>query len=134
MSVLRMTAEQFAARQKLTSPKARTQALGRLKTGAMNKTEARYAQHLEGLRIAGDVNWYRFEACKFRLADLTFYTPDFMLMRDTGEIELHEVKGARAIFQDDARVKIKVAAELFPIFRFVAVYPSGTGWKMEVFG
>jgi hypothetical protein len=70
---------------------------------------------------------------KFRLADNTFYTPDFMVMRFTGILEAHEVKG---YWQDDAKVKIKVAADLYPI-EFLAVHKKakkdGGGWKYEGF-
>ena len=84
------------------------QALGRLKTGQMNKTESEYCQLLELRKRAGEIDWYRFEGIKLRLADNTFYTPDFAVMLSTGEMEMHEVKG---FWTDDARVKIKVAAE-----------------------
>ena len=108
-------------------------ALGRLKVGAMNKTEAGYGQHLELLKKAGEVLWYRFEGVKLRLADNTFYTPDFAVMASTGQIELHEVKG---YWEDDARVKIKVAAEMYP-FRFLAVKvkakKDGGGYAVEDF-
>ncbi|ASY64458.1 hypothetical protein SJ05684_c30340 [Sinorhizobium sojae CCBAU 05684] len=108
-------------------------ALGRLKTGERNKTEQQYEAMLEDMRIAGDVLWYRFEGVKLRLADNTFYTPDFAVMLATGLMEMHEVKG---FWQDDARVKIKVAAELYP-FRFIAAVPrkkkDGGGWHVEVF-
>lgn len=87
-------------------------AKGRLKTGEMNKTEQLYASVLETRRIAGEIELYKFEAVKFRLADNTFYTPDFMVMLKSGEIELHEVKGG--FIMDDAKVKIKVAAEMYP--------------------
>lgn len=110
-----------------------TLALGRLKVGAMNKTEAAYAAHLEMLRRAGDVQWYRFEGLKLRLADSTFYTPDFAVMASDGVIECHEVKG---FWTDDARVKIKVAADQYP-FRFIAVKvqskKNGGGWEVERF-
>lgn len=111
----------------------RMQALGRLKVGAMNKTEAAYAQHLGLLQAAGEVAWFKFEGLKFRLADNTFYTPDFAVMRADGALEAHEVKGH---WQDDARVKIKVASDLYPI-RFVAVKAQakkdGGGWDQEDF-
>ena len=95
-----------------------------------NKTEVAYAAHLETLKRAGLVLWYRFEAVKLRLADNTFYTPDFAVMLPDGEIELHEVKG---FWRDDARVKIKVAAEMYP-FQFVAVQKAKGGeWKIERF-
>ena len=108
-------------------------ALGRLPVGQRNKTETQYEQTLELQKQAGDVLWYRFEGLKLRLADNTFYTPDFAVMRSDGVMELHEVKG---FWQDDARVKIKVAASIYP-FRFVAVKArakkNGGGWEREDF-
>ncbi|HDS1649026.1 TPA: DUF1064 domain-containing protein [Stenotrophomonas maltophilia] len=108
-------------------------ALGRMPAGQMNKTEQAYAQHLERLRMCGDVEWFRFEGVKLRLADNTFYTPDFAVMSGDSVMEMHEVKG---FWTDDARVKIKVAAGQYP-FRFVAVQArakkDGGGWKEERF-
>ena len=104
----------------------RMYALGRMKSGEMNKTEKAYAEHLERLRIGGDVVWYKFEGLKFRLADNTFYTPDFAVMKATGELEIHEVKGSSYIFQDDAKVKVKVASEMYPLKFFVAFPKKGS--------
>jgi len=50
-------------------------------------------------------------------------------MLATGDIECHEVKG---FWRDDARVKIRVAASLYP-FRFVAVTKTKGGWDIEEF-
>ncbi|KVN17939.1 MULTISPECIES: hypothetical protein [unclassified Burkholderia] len=126
-----MTQQQSLLAQQ--SAKRRIQALGRLKAGAMNKTEQQYATFLEALRVAGMIAWYRFEGVKLRLADNTFYSPDFAVMRADGAMEMHEVKGH---WQDDARVKIKVAADMYP-FRFLAVKPKakrdGGGWQQEDF-
>lgn len=112
---------------------ARILALGRLKTGQMNATEGLYSEHLRSRSVAGEVVWWRFEGLKLRLADKTFYTPDFAVMLADGAIECHEVKGH---WEDDARVKIKVAADAYP-FRFIAVtaLPKklGGGWKIEDF-
>lgn len=105
------------------------QALGRLKTGAMNRTEQAYANHLELEKIQGRVSWFKFEGIKFRLADATFYSPDFAVLLSNGELEIHEVKG---FWQDDARVKIKIAAELYPM-RFIAVQYKNKQWSREVF-
>ncbi len=108
-------------------------ALGRLPIGTMNKTEAAYDKHLWEQRSAGAVLWHKFEAVKLRLADNTFYTCDFCVLSKDGVLEMHEVKG---FWQDDARVKIKVAASLYP-FRFVAVTARakkrGGGWEREEF-
>ena len=57
----------------------RSFAVGRLKTGVMNETEAEYALHLESLKVVGTVAWYKFEGLKLRLADNTFYSPDFFI-------------------------------------------------------
>lgn len=109
------------------------QALGRLKTGTMNRTEAAYAQHLEARRAAGEVAWFKFEGMKLRLADNTFYSPDFAVMLAGGDLEIHEVKG---FWADDARVKIKVAADMYP-FRFIAIKArakkDGGSWAIEEF-
>lgn len=109
------------------------QALGRLKAGAMNKSEAAYAALLEARKQSGEVAWFKFEGIKLRLADNTFYTPDFAVMRADGRMECHEVKG---FWTDDARAKIKIAADMYP-FAFFAfrVLPkkAGGGWASEEF-
>ncbi|KRG38840.1 hypothetical protein ARC78_15265 [Stenotrophomonas pictorum JCM 9942] len=108
-------------------------ALGRLKAGQMNRTEAAYADRLRALEHAGEIQWHRFEGIKLRLADSTFYTPDFAVMAADGVMEMHEVKG---FWQDDARAKIKIAAAQYP-FRFIAVRvkakKEGGGWDVEEF-
>jgi len=103
----------------------------RPKPGSMNKTEAAYGQRLEMRRRSGDIVSYQFEAIKFRLADKTFYTPDFVVVRED-VIEVHEVKG---FWEEDARVKFKVAAETFPYLVFIAIKKdnkSPTGWSVEI--
>jgi hypothetical protein len=109
------------------------QALGRLKTGEMNKTEQAYATTLEQRRHAGEVAWFKFEGIKLRLADNTFYSPDFAVMLSDGQLEMHEVKG---YWLDDARAKIKIAADLYPM-RFIAIQAKpkkeGGGWAVEEF-
>lgn len=97
-------------------------------SAAMNKTEAAYDAHLWGLR-GRTIVWHKFEAVKLRLADTTFYSPDFAVQTISGQIEMHEVKG---FWRDDARVKIKVAAALYP-FRFLAVTREKSDWKFEEF-
>lgn len=106
---------------------------GRLKSGVMNSTEASYDADLKSRQFSGEILWYKFEGMKFKLADNTFYSPDFAVMLSNGQIEIHEVKG---FWMDDARVKIKVAASLYP-FKFIGVTKkskkSGGGWQKEEF-
>lgn len=105
--------------------------LGRLKSGQMNKLEGGYATYLEALKTQGKLSWFKFEGIKLRLADKTFYSPDFAVMLSNGEIEMHEVKG---YMMDDANVKIKVAAELYP-FRFMLVKKAKGGvWDIREVG
>jgi hypothetical protein len=110
----------------MPTPRARVES----SDGRMNKTEAAYAGELEIRRLAGEIAWYRFEAIKLRLAAKTFYTPDFLVVLADGEVQFHEVKG---FWRDDARVKIKVAAEQFP-FVFIAIHKTKGGWETEYFG
>lgn len=115
----------------------RLQALGRLPAGQMNKTEAAYAALLEDRQRAGDVLWWKFEGVKLRLADNTFLTMDFCVLRRDCVLELVDVKGGAAVFSDDARVKVKVAAATYP-FRFVIAIPrlkrDGGGFSEEGVG
>jgi len=111
--------------------KARMPRNGRTyETDAMNQTEERYAGYLDGLKHAGKVVAWAYEAVKLRLANRTFYTPDFLVVTADGGIEIHEVKGH---WEDDARVKIKVAARMYPWFHFRAVKWVRGGWETEDF-
>ncbi|WP_151838206.1 MULTISPECIES: hypothetical protein [unclassified Acinetobacter] len=135
---MRMTEEQYqnmrlnAKKQGLQPNKSKsdTRALGRLKQGVMNQTERKYANLLESKKMTGEIIYYAFDSIKFRLADKTFYSPDFIVMK-SGELEAHEVKGH---WEDDARVKIKVAASLHPI-PFIAVKRNekNNSWEYEHF-
>lgn len=103
--------------------------------GHMNKTEQAYAAKLNLCQAAGEIAGYKFEPIKLRLADLCYYTPDFMVLSD--HVEFHEVKAWNNkrntfLFEDDARVKIKVAAEAFPEFVFIVVGRDRSGtWRTE---
>ncbi|WP_250528823.1 hypothetical protein [Caballeronia sp. ATUFL_F1_KS4A] len=114
--------------------KQKLYALGRLPDGKENATEKRYAEHLEQRRRAGEIEWYCFEGIKLKLAPKTYLTVDYVVLPASGLLEMHDVKGARAIFSDDAKVKMKVAASLFPLV-FKVAYPrktrDGGGWDIE---
>lgn len=109
-------------------------AKGRLKAGALNQSEANYEAYLRALCQTGDILWFKFEGIRLILAQGCTYTPDFVVMLKDGTIELHEVKGSKALFRDDAKVKVKMAASLFP-FRIKVVYPRRkmAGWDEEIF-
>jgi hypothetical protein len=88
--------------------------------GTMNGDERRYAEHLNRLKLAGELLDWKFDSLKLRLAENTFYTVDFFLTF-TDRFECHEIKG---FLRDDANVKFKVAAALYP----------GFVWKMLRWG
>lgn len=110
----------------------RRSARGRQAPGTMNKTEAAYANELDVRKRFGLIADWRFEPCRLILAKRTTYAPDFLVLNEDMEIEFHEVKGH---WEDDARVKIKVAARTFPWFRFIAVTAGrkrgGPVWEIE---
>lgn len=142
---MRFTEEEFnqlQARQakskspapKQSTSKAKLHALGRKKKGEMNATEARFANYLRGLEITGEIIWWRHEGIKLQLADNTTLNVDFNVMYADGLLVMIDVKGAKAIIEEDAKVKMKVAAEQFPfVFRYA--FPrqkkDGGGWIFE---
>lgn len=109
----------------------RMQALGRLRDGQMNKTEQHFADYLDAEKAAGRVLWWAFEGIKFKLAKNTHLTVDFAVMVEGGQLHMIDVKGARAIYSDDAKAKMKIAADKFPLAFFVAFPTKGGGWDIE---
>jgi hypothetical protein len=97
----------------------------------MNKTERRYANKLEEMKVRGIIRGYWFEPVKFRLAGKTFYTPDFMVESHSGVIWFVETKGG--FIRDDAMVKLKVVAEHMP-FAFYLAQWVGREWKQSFIG
>lgn len=96
-----------------------------------NRLERAYRLHLEARLHAGEITWMRPQGVKLRLADNTFFTPDFAVMLPDGEMQLHETKG---FMQDDAGVKLKVAAEMYPFHFFLVrarTKRDGGGWDVR---
>ena len=100
----------------------------------MNKTESTYSLHLEARKLAGEIHDYWFEKMTLKIADDTRLTVDFLIQMRDGSLQLHDTKGHRKIYTDDAKVKMKVAANMFP-FEFFVVFPrkesQGAGWDVE---
>lgn len=98
----------------------------------MNNTEREWAMGLEDARRNGMIRSWRYEAVTLTLAPDCRYTPDFMVVETDGSIRFDETKG---FWRDDAKVKIRLAARLFPEFRFTArrkrPKKEGGGWAHE---
>lgn len=103
-------------------------ALGHRRPGEMNKLEQKYSEYLESQRLSGGLALWMFEKITLRLGPDVRYTPDFFVMRADGVIEFHETKG---FFRDDAKVKARVAAEMFPFRFLVAFAEKSGGWRIE---
>lgn len=116
----------------------------RRQPGERNKTEAAYEAHLDILHRAGENDGFRFEGIKLKLADNTWFTPDFLVYAKDGVVELHDTKGTTTKkradgskdkapwIEEDAKIKLKVVAEQFP-FRVFAVFKTKEGWQMQQF-
>lgn len=99
----------------------------RVKVGAgapafKSKLEERYYAHLAGQARGGEIAAFSYEPEKLRLADGTFYTPDFRVVTLEGFVQFHETKG---FMREAARIRLNVAAELHP-YEFLVVYAQGT--------
>lgn len=107
----------------------------RREPGKMNGMEKEYSEVVLDKRLeAGEIARWYFEHLTFRLADRTTLTPDFFVITAVGHFEIYETKGH---WEDDARVKFKVAAEMYPWARWFAVTKlpkkEGGGYKVEEF-
>ncbi len=102
--------------------------------GHMNKGESLYAERLRVRVLAGEVKSFAFEADTLLLAYLCRYTPDFRVVLPDGTIEYHECKGKKGksyYAREDARIKLKVAASLYPRFTFCVVWLDGRTWRRK---
>jgi hypothetical protein len=95
----------------------------------MNKTELDYADILVRLQLTKQIVKFAYEPIKLRLAENTTYTPDFEVVRPDGSIEFHEVKGG--FIREDAWLKLKIAAELFPEFTFYLCQYKNKTWSTK---
>lgn len=95
----------------------KARALGNTKKGVMNKTEQAFAELLQGRLLAGEILGWMYEPLTFRLVDKgrrCSFSPDFMVQHLDATLEMVDVKAYRT--EEDARVKIKVAADRYPMF------------------
>jgi hypothetical protein len=103
-----------------------------------NKTEAEYSRHLEAEKQAGRISAYWYEAWKIRIADNCTWTPDFVVIDCDGMIEWHDTKSwwekAKKVgIEEDALIKMKAVAEMYPQFKVLATWKRGGVWEQRVF-
>jgi hypothetical protein len=102
--------------QKITRPKG------------PNKLEEAYMRQLDFLKTIGAVKSWKYESLKLRLAEGAWYTPDFFVELTDGVLEIHETKG---FMREAAFVRLKVAAEQYPQFRFKLVKRIKGLWDIQ---
>jgi hypothetical protein len=88
----------------------------------LNKLESAW---LAVLRADITLAWVGVHALTFKIGDDCRYTPDFIALNLDGELIAYETKG---FMRDDARVKLKVAARMFPFVGFVLVERKAGAW------
>lgn len=107
-------------------------ALGRIAKGKMNGTETAYAQRLEALKHDGTIIDWKFHVLRVRLADNTYYEPDFIVMTAERELQIHECKGS--FTTDKGQIKVKLCAEVLPWFRVFKCSKQKDGsWVIQEF-
>ena len=94
------------------------------KSEVMNKDESRYAENLRIKKQAKAILDFFFQDVKVRLADKTYYTPDFFVAYP-GHFEVVEIKG---FLRDDAAVKFKIAAEKFWFWKWRMIRWNKDHW------
>ena len=141
-----ISAEVNQAQQFLNPPKGGRNPFKRFKAkgrnlpghrkGEMNSTEEKYAREiLDPLKSTGEILHYEFESVTLKLAKLASWNPDFMALYADGTIEFVDVKGSNPAVEQAQRVKVKIAAEKFWMFRFVVAQmrtkKDGGGFNRE---
>lgn len=95
--------------------------------------EAARARYLGLLSLDGEVRQVCHHLFHVELAPGTVYTPDFLVWRGDGSITIEEVKGSLKMQNArDSVTRLKVAAGLLPMFRWVLVTRVGRLWKERV--
>jgi hypothetical protein len=96
-----------------------------------SRLEARYAGYLQELKLAGEIESWKYEPVTFKLAARTTYTPDFEVRLLYGCVCYMETKGYHKNMAA-SRVKWKCAAEAHPEFQwFWVTWVRGQGWHHE---
>ena len=92
----------------------------------------------ELLKYAGDVTSWRWRPLDLILTDdcKRWYEVDFMVVTQVG-IELHDVKGRAKnggpYCEEDAKLKMAIAADRFRMFGFYVVWPGevSSNWEKK---
>ena len=112
--------------------------------GQMNLTEKRYSEYLAAQLLAGLIQFWEFESVTLKIAPDVRWTPDFLVMTNDFTLEFHDTKAGakqkkknketgvmeptgnyKPRVEDDARIKIIMAAQKWPFLSFCTVWEAG---------
>jgi hypothetical protein len=120
----------------------------RHKTGEINKTEAAYMAHLDLLIRLGEIQWRsEHEGVTVKLAKDLRYTADFAVLAADSILEFHDIKKRikakdkdghhtgefKPLIEDDALVKLKMVAQIWPVRVFTVIDANGN-WVLHQVG
>lgn len=95
-----------------------------------SRLEAKYAEYLQGLKLAGEIQSWDYECSTFALARRTTYTPDFKVVLLDATVCFMEIKGWHRNLST-SRVKWKLCAEAHPEYQWFWVTKRKDGWHHE---
>lgn len=90
----------------------------------MNKLEQEFYEALRN----SEMLCVNVQSISFVLGNGVKYTPDFCAWNKDGTMRCFEVKG---FMRDDAAVKLKVAATMFPMIKWNLVWKVGPNWREQ---
>lgn len=99
----------------------------------MNKLERDFSLQLDLCKLRGDIKWWAFNSIRLKLTGgkrSAYYKPDFAVITGSDEMVFYETKG---FLREAANLRIKVAAGLFPCFRFIMVRRIKGEWIYDAF-
>lgn len=100
-----------------------------------SKLEHDYAERLEILKLAGEIQGWWLKPMRLRISDTPeakgkkalYYSPDFAVLTNDGTYEIHETKG---FMRNAAWNRLRVAATEHP-FKFIVVRKVKGSWTFE---
>lgn len=98
-----------------------------------SQTELRYSWELDLMQKLGAIDAWQYEAVTLRLAKGVSYTPDFVTWVNgfPAFIEVKGRKGESFWSRPLSKVKIRLAARMFPHWRFYITWPAANSVQWE---
>lgn len=97
-----------------------------------NSTEKRFElEYLIPMLASGEINQYRFEAIRLKLANGHTYRCEWTAVNAAGKLVFWEVKGGRERQREAGIIQIKVAATSYPEFEFWLCRWKAGNWTIQ---